>query len=126
MKHSPKQSARKNRQMAWRRSHDFDSSTCVPVDPSKLNAGNSWGRPLFVDDGYYKDKTFVCRDCGQACVWKAEDQKWWYEEMCGFIYTTAVRCRACRIKERDRKAEIRRMSEEGMARKRAWQAQNET
>jgi hypothetical protein len=35
----------------------------------------------------------------------------------------AVRCRACRIRKREIKAEARRVSEEGMARKRARLAQ---
>jgi hypothetical protein len=38
--------------------------------------------------------------------------------MRGFIDTTAVRCRACRIKERERKAEARRVSAEGKRQKR--------
>jgi hypothetical protein len=124
MKNQPKQSARKRLKMA--NSHDFDSSTYLPVDRSKLNTGNSWDQSLFMKNGYYKDKAFVCRDCGKECVWKSENQKWWYEEMRGFIYTTAILCRACRIKRRERKAEARRASEEGMARKLAQQTQNKT
>ncbi|MDR3351702.1 MAG: zinc-ribbon domain-containing protein [Zoogloeaceae bacterium] len=74
-----------------------------------------------MERGYYEDEVFVCCDCGKECVWKAENQKWWYEEMRGFIYTTAVRCRACRIKRRERKAEARRVSEEGKRQKRLRQ-----
>jgi hypothetical protein len=127
MKRSSRQSARKNRQMARQHSKPNPSGR-VPVDPSKLDAGGGWfWRGNVVQENgvyYYTDFPFTCRDCGKACVWKARDQKWWYEEMRGFIDTTAVRCRACRIKRRERKAEARRVSEEGMARKRARQAQN--
>jgi hypothetical protein len=129
MKNQPKQSARKRRKLAQWRLHGFDASARAPVDSSKLNTGGSWfWRGNVVQENgvyYYTDFPFTCCDCGKACVWKAKDQKWWYEEMHGAIDTTAIRCRACRIKERERKAEARRVSEEGLARKRARQASAE-
>ena len=102
----------------------------VPADPAKLNIGNSYTLWFHHDDVltcidghyYYTDRPFTCKDCGQACVWRAEDQKWWYEEMHGLLDATAVRCRACRIRERERKAEARRVSEEGKKRKLAQNA----
>jgi hypothetical protein len=94
------------------------------VAPSKLNTGNSYGlwfwREIFTyvnGSYYYTDRPFTCKNCGTACVWKAEDQKWWYEEMHGLVDTIAIRCRACRVKERQRKTEARRLSEEGKQRK---------
>ena len=112
--------------MAWHKILDarrpFDPSVRVPVNWRLVNLGNSYS-PSFArltnENGiyYYPDKIFYCRDCGWKCVWTAENQKWWYEVMRGFIETTAIRCRACRIKERERKAQARRLSEEGRRRK---------
>jgi hypothetical protein len=115
-----RQSAQKKRKK--RRLHH----SLVPVNPAKLNTGNSYS-PWFWHDifscingvYYYTNRPFICKDCGKECVWMAEDQKWWYEEIRGLVDTIAVRCRACRIRERERKAEARRVSEEGRARKRA-------
>ena len=42
----------------------------VPVDPDLINLGGSWHRPLF-----FRDQPFICRDCGEECLWKAEDQR---------------------------------------------------
>ena len=47
---------------------------------------------------HYVDRSFNCRDCGEACVWTAKQQKWWYETARGNINSTAVRCLACRRK----------------------------
>jgi hypothetical protein len=109
-----------------RRSKMPASSNTLPVDHSQLNMGNAtWGLiAYFLDDDVYRDKVFICKGCGSEEVWTAEQQKWWYEEIHAFVETRAVLCRACRIKERQRKAEARRISEEGMAKKRAQQAQN--
>ena len=71
----------------------------LPVDESKLNMGNTYSSP----PDYYYDIEFNCMDCGKEEVWTAEQQKWWYEEAGGYFFATAVRCRSCRTKERDRK-----------------------
>jgi hypothetical protein len=47
---------------------------------------------------------FFCRHCGVPQTWTAEAQREYYEETKAPCYDTAVRCRACRAKERDRKA----------------------
>src|SRR5690606_41915353 len=60
----------------------------------------------------------VCRDCGTEEVWPAERQKWWYEVAKGNIFTDAVFCRRCREAKKAQKAEARRRSEAGLARKR--------
>ncbi|WP_343224876.1 zinc-ribbon domain containing protein [Luteolibacter luteus] len=64
---------------------------------------------------------FTCKDCGKQEVWTAGQQKWWHEQMGGDVETTAVRCRNCRAKERARKAEVNRVREEGLERKRREQ-----
>ncbi|MGI8978882.1 MAG: zinc-ribbon domain containing protein [Pirellulaceae bacterium] len=45
---------------------------------------------------YYEDLEFTCTDCGREETWTARQQQWWYEVAKGSIYSTAVRCRACR------------------------------
>jgi len=64
----------------------------VEADPSRLAHVNTYGS---LPD-YYIDLPFMCRDCGKEEIWRAEDQKWYYEEAKGHIGATAVRCRSCR------------------------------
>jgi predicted RNA-binding Zn-ribbon protein involved in translation (DUF1610 family) len=113
------------RQKKWRHLPDFDPKKRIRV---KLAWVHEFGaRPwFFQEDGvyYYRDEVFVCRDCGQECVWKAEDQQWWYERCHASDRKVAVRCPECRKKEHERKAKARQASETGMAKKRARQAQN--
>jgi len=54
---------------------------------------------------------------GREEVWTARQQKWWYEVAKGFVYSDAKLCRACRRRERDRRAEARRVHQEGLGRK---------
>lgn len=95
----------------------------VLVDETKLK-GSSWGLPAFTWRGYYEDQPFRCKDCGAEEVWTARQQKWWYEVAGGNFDSRAVRCKACRIKERARIAEARRTHLEGLARKQARLAHN--
>ncbi len=60
---------------------------------------------------FYQDIEFICTDCGVQEVWKAKDQKWFYEVIKGPIYAQPKRCRACRSKVREAKAEQRRQME---------------
>lgn len=85
----------------------------VLVNPIEFAPNNSYGMTDFQSRGYYEDQPFRCRDCGADCVWKAEDQKWWYEVIKGFIYTMAVRCKTCRAAERQRKA-MAQLPKQGM------------
>ena len=85
----------------------------VAVDPSKLNMGNTYSAAPV----YYYDIEFTCKDCGSVELWTAAQQKWWYEEVGGYFFATAVRCRPCRQRERDRRAEARRVHLEGIHRK---------
>lgn len=67
--------------------------SALPADHSKLDHINTYGwLPEF-----YIDKPFLCRDCGKEEIWKAADQKWYYEEAKAHMDATAVRCHACRM-----------------------------
>ncbi len=69
-----------------------DHPSAVAADASKLSHINTYGAlPT-----YYIDRPFQCRDCGKEEIWRAADQKWFYEEAKGHIDATAVRCHACR------------------------------
>ena len=78
-----------------------------------LAPDGSRGQPDFVTRGYYLDRPFQCRDCGEQEIWTATQQKWWYEIAKGGVWTDPRRCRPCRRRERERVAEQRRVSEEG-------------
>ncbi len=71
----------------------------IPADPSQQASNNSYSAPL-----YYRDIEFMCSDCGVSEVWKAKDQKWYFEVVKGSIYSGPKRCRACRMKLRAMKA----------------------
>ena len=91
----------------------------VRVNVAALAANNSYGVPRFVERGYYEDVPFTCSDCGSKEIWRAAQQKWWYEVMKGYVYSGAKLCRTCRRREQARRAEARRVHLEGIARKRA-------
>jgi hypothetical protein len=76
----------------------------IPVDPDLVNCGGSWDRP----PAFFRDQTFLCKDCGELCTWSAESQRWYYEVIHAPFYQVAVRCRECRRKERERVREARR------------------
>jgi hypothetical protein len=90
----------------------------APVNRDALAPNNSYGEPEFVTRGFYADLPFACIACGKDETWTASQQKWWYEVAKGDVFTTARRCRACRRRERERRAEARRVHLEGLARKR--------
>jgi hypothetical protein len=83
----------------------------VAVDPAQLAHNNTYG----LLPSFYIDAPFVCRDCGTHEIWTAKQQKWWYEIAKGPIDSRAVRCRPCRLLERARVEEARRVSQAGMA-----------
>ena len=85
---------------AW--THELRNRVLVNID--KLAPDNSYDLPEFKMRGYYLDKPFTCQDCGKPEVWTATQQKWWYEVARGEIHSVASRCRACRRKERERRA----------------------
>ena len=69
----------------------------IPVNRVALAPYNSYGAPDFVTRGFYEDQTFTCRQCGSENVWLAQQQQWWFEIAKGYVYSTAILCRACRI-----------------------------
>ncbi len=69
-----------------------DHPSAVPADQSRLGHINTYGA---LPD-FYIDKPFKCRDCGKEEIWRAADQKWYFEEAKGHIDALAVRCSACR------------------------------
>jgi putative zinc ribbon protein len=66
--------------------------SAVPADQTKLSHINTYGS---LPD-FYLDRPFVCRTCGKTEIWKARDQKWYYEEAKGHIDARAVECHDCR------------------------------
>jgi Probable zinc-ribbon domain len=73
----------------------------IQADLSRQAPHNSYGGvPL-----YYEDLEFTCTDCGRQETWTTRQQQWWYEVAQGAIYSTAVRCRACRRARRGRALE---------------------
>ena len=72
--------------------------SAVPADHSKLSHINTYGSlPEF-----YLDRPFVCHKCGKTEIWKATDQKWYYEEAKGHIDARAVECHNCRVAKKKR------------------------
>ncbi len=88
----------------------------VLVNASLLHPTNSYSTPDFVERGYYVDRPFACKDCGIQEIWTATQQKWWYESAKGDVWTVAVRCRACRRRERARKSAAREIHFKGIGR----------
>ena len=67
------------------------------ADPSKLLHINTYGSvPEF-----YIDQPFICRVCGKREIWKARNQKWYYEEAKGHTDARAVECHSCRKRKKD-------------------------
>jgi Probable zinc-ribbon domain len=91
----------------------------VLVNPASLRPTNSHDTPDFVARGFYVDRPFDCKACGQAQLWTATQQKWWYETAQGDVWTVAVLCKPCRRRERERKDAARAVHREGVAKKAA-------
>lgn len=107
--------AEEERRLAKARARELRGKVLVNSD--NLRPSNSYGTPDFVVRGFYEDKPFSCTACGAAQVWRATQQKWWYESAKGDVWTTAVLCRPCRARERARKAAARAVHQEGLAKK---------
>ncbi|HUF04271.1 MAG TPA: zinc-ribbon domain containing protein [Aridibacter sp.] len=67
--------------------------TAVKADRSKLDHINTYGA---LPD-FYIDRPFICRKCVKGEIWKARDQKWYYEEAKGHIDAKSVECHECRM-----------------------------
>ena len=92
----------------------LENGTMIPVDRSTVFSRSVL--PKIPD--FYRDTWFTCKDCGQQELWTAWQQQRWYEEQGGEIEAIAVRCRACRHKEKLRRDTARKIHLEGIARKR--------
>lgn len=66
--------------------------SAVAADPGRLGHINTYGAL----PEYYIDRPFICRLCGKREIWRAWDQKWYYEEAKGHIDAVAVECHDCR------------------------------
>jgi hypothetical protein len=88
--------------------------TIIAVDRSKIFSRSVL--PKIPD--YYRDTLFTCKDCGEQDLWTAKQQQRWYEEQGGEIEAIAIRCRACRRKDKLRRDTARKIHLEGIARKR--------
>ena len=78
--------------------------SAVPADHSQLSHINTYGSlPEF-----YLDRPFACRKCGKREVWKARDQKWYYEKAKWHIDAKAVECHDCRTEKKSMTAAPRR------------------
>ena len=91
------------------------NGSIMPVDRAKVFS--KCAIPLIPD--FYRDKDFVCVDCNCHQLWTAKQQKWWYEEAQGELESTAIRCRSCRVKERKRKQQARKVHLDGLKNKNA-------
>lgn len=74
------------------RDQQCNHPTALPADPEKLRHINTYGSL----PEYYIDRPFSCRQCGRRQIWKARDQKWYYEEAKGHMDAIAVHCHECR------------------------------
>ena len=92
----------------------LNEGTIIAVDRSKIVSPSVI--PTIPD--YYRDTWFTCKDCGAQELWTARQQQRWYEEQGGAIETIAIRCHACRHKEKLRREAARKTHLEGLARKR--------
>ena len=80
---------------------------------------NTYDVPDFVLLGYYPDRPFSCANCNSPEIWRAAQQKWWYEEAKGDVWSIAKFCRTCRRQEQSRQAEARLYSSGWYCQKRA-------
>lgn len=99
MNHNRKRREAEARQRQRQRA-ESDLTHKIQVNPTALAPCNSYGWPDFIDRGYYLDVPFTCASCGAEEVWTASQQKWWYEEMKGSLYSWAKFCRPCREETR--------------------------
>ena len=86
--------------------------TVAPHESASVNISGlapycCYGVPEFVARGFYMPVSFTCRDCGVNEVWTAKQQKLWYEDWQGPVFSMALRCRPCRAFERARKTAAR-------------------
>jgi hypothetical protein len=89
----------------------LNQGTIIAVDKTKIFSRSVLPR---IPD-YYRDTWFTCKDCGAQDLWTAKQQQRWYEEQHGEIEAIAIRCRACRRKEKLRRESARKIHLQGLA-----------
>lgn len=62
-------------------------------------------------------RSIPVRRVSEQEVWRATQQKWWYEVAKGNVESRAKLCSTCRRIERERRSESRRVHLEGIAEK---------
>jgi len=82
----------------WITTEDKIPIDTILIDPDLINLGGSYLKPTC-----FQDQPFVCQDCGSDENWKAIDQAWYFETTFAPYYSKAIRCRACREREKERK-----------------------
>ena len=95
---SPKELKEADRIIGLHEAQKKDHPSAVPADPMKLVHINTYGS--FPE--YYIDQPFTCRVCGKREIWRARDQKWYYEEAKGHIDAIAVEGHDCRKRKKQR------------------------
>lgn len=110
--------AKRNRQPKGGRYFPGEAIPAIPhgavrANPDALLHDNTYGpRPAF-----YVDRPFNCVDCGAREVWRATQQKWWYEVAKGKIGSAANRCNPCRRRVRAKRTQERQRHIEGLIEK---------
>ncbi len=60
---------------------------------------------------FYCDLKRICRDCKKPFIFFAEEQKYWYEELCFEVYFECVKCVDCRKQDRNSNSNAKRFEE---------------
>ncbi|QMV72896.1 zinc-ribbon domain containing protein [Comamonas piscis] len=102
---SNKQRKTEIKQRRWARMERQREVALLPAMPHGALAADTQLLALihgqsFCHVGYYVDISYHCCDCGATCVWTAQDQKWWCEQVQGNLYAGASRCKDCRARHR--------------------------
>ncbi|HWB59918.1 MAG TPA: zinc-ribbon domain containing protein [Chthoniobacteraceae bacterium] len=97
----------------------IDDGSRIPDDAIPAAVELQEPRNTYSPKLFYRDKDFLCRDCGKPQTWTAEQQRWWFETAKGTIYSQVFYCRDCRKKRREQAALHRLASQAGIERKRA-------
>jgi hypothetical protein len=104
---------RLERKMRQARVAKLPTTLAAPSNAIKVNNSlfaQYWSGPWIANNGFYEDYGFICRDCARPQVWTPAQQQWWYEIAGGNRDSVAVRCRLCRVAERERVAAARAAS----------------
>ncbi|OYV04132.1 MAG: hypothetical protein CFE26_18535 [Verrucomicrobiales bacterium VVV1] len=121
LSHSSKTSKAKDDLEEFELMVGLKKGTIIAVDRSKV-----FSRSVLPEiPDYYRDSLFTCKDCGEQELWTAKQQQRWYEEQGGEIEAVAIRCHACRSKEKLRRDIARRTHLEGISKKQNSRSQRE-